>query len=546
MREYIKQLKPTRVEDVMAMIALYRPGPMDSIPDFIAAKHGHKKITYLDPRLSEWLEESYGIIVYQDQVLFIGVNLAGFSWGKVNKFRKALSKKKMDEVEAYKGDFIKGCVANNVKKEVAEELFTLIMPFGGYGFNKAHAASYAVVAFYTAYLKANYTPEFMAATMTTEAADAKKIANAIAECKRMDVEVHGPDVNKSSKGFTVEDGGVRFGLLAIKGIGESPIQEIVRARAEGGPFTSLGDFCTRVDPHSVGKGAIETLVKAGAFDSMLPNKRHVLLAGIERAMQYGKGERAAKDRGMVSLFGEISEKNTSFAFQLSENVPEIPRKQLLEWERELIGLYISKHPLSYLADVLKEKTKHTTIEITEEHDKQKTVIGGTIVEARRIPTKKGDTMCVLRLEDMYGSIGVTVFPKAYEQYQDLLVEGTVVIVRGEVQVRRDEPGILCNSLEVLNSADEEMNRKRYQVWLTLDRSGNDELSVSNDMLKVQDMYRYLQERPGRDHYEVLLTGDGWHLRLSPGDNTMHYTSELHNRLETLLGRGKVEAQVVDL
>src|SRR5256885_495443 len=210
MTEYIKQLKPTCVEDVMAMIALYRPGPMDSIPDFIDAKHGRKRIRYLDPRLEEWLAESYGVIVYQDQVLFTGVNLAGFSWGKVNKFRKALSKKKMDEVEGYKGDFIEGCVKNGVKRDIAEQLFTLILPFGGYGFNKAHAASYAVVAFYTAYLKGNYTAEFMAATMTTETADAKKIANAIAECKRMAVEVHRPDVSKSDKGFTVEEAGVRF------------------------------------------------------------------------------------------------------------------------------------------------------------------------------------------------------------------------------------------------------------------------------------------------------------------------------------------------
>ncbi|TMD66724.1 MAG: DNA polymerase III subunit alpha, partial [Chloroflexi bacterium] len=272
MTEYIKQLKPTCIEDIMAMIALYRPGPMDSIPDFIDAKHGRKRITYLDPRLEEWLAESYGVIVYQDQVLFIGVNLAGFSWGKVNKFRKALSKKKMDEVEGYKGDFIEGCVKHGVKREIAEQLFTLILPFGGYGFNKAHAASYAVVAFYTAYLKGNYTAEFMAATMTTEAADAKKIANAIAECKRMGVEVHGPDVNKSDKGFTVEDGGVRFGLLAIKGIGEGPISEIVRARMEGSAFKSLADFCTRVDPKFVGKGAIETLIKVGAMDSL--GKRH--------------------------------------------------------------------------------------------------------------------------------------------------------------------------------------------------------------------------------------------------------------------------------
>ena len=542
MREYIKQLKPTRVEDVMAMIALYRPGPMDSIPDFIAAKHGKKKITYLDPRLAEWLEESYGIIVYQDQVLFIAVNMASFSWGKVNKFRKALSKKMMNEVEGYKIDFIKGCVNNGMKKEDAEELFTLVLPFGGYGFNKAHAASYAVVAFYTAYLKANYTAEFMAATMTTEAADAKKIANAIAECKRMGVEILGPDVNKSDRGFTVENKGVRFGLLAIKGIGEGPIGEIARARNEGGPFKSLADFCTRVDPKFVGKGAIETLIKAGAMDSF--GKRHQLLPSIELAMKWGKSQRASQEHGLVSLFGEIEDTEGAFDFTLKVDVEEISRKDLLGWEKELIGVYISKHPLAYLSEVFSEHVTHNTAEVTEELDKHKVVIGGTITEARRITTKKGDTMCVVRLEDMYGSIGITVFPRAYEETAELWVEDTVVIVHGEVQVRRDEPGILCNRVERLKAVEEEMNRKRYQVWLTLQLSGNDELSVSNDIMKVQDVYRHLQERPGRDHYEIMVANGEWQIRLTPQDNTMQYSEELRNRLEKVLGPGMVEAMVV--
>ncbi|MBO0797003.1 MAG: DNA polymerase III subunit alpha, partial [Ktedonobacteraceae bacterium] len=467
MREYIKQLKPTCVEDVMAMIALYRPGPMDSIPEFIDCKHGRKKVHYLDPRLAEWLEESYGVIVYQDQVLQIAVNLAGFSWGKVNKFRKALSKKIMHEVESYRGDFIQGCVKNGMKEEVAEQLFTLVLPFGGYGFNKAHAASYAAVSFYTAYLKANYTAEFMAATMTAEAADAKKIANAIAECKRMGVAVYGPDVNKSDRGFTIEQGGVRFGLLAIKGIGDGPINEIVRAREANGPFTSLGDFCTRVDPKTVGKGALETLIKAGAMDALGEGKRHTLLEAVERAVQFGKSERLAKERGMVSLFGDILETDSSMQFTLNPNVPEISRKQLLEWEKDLIGVYISPHPLAYLSDLLKEQVTHTTAEITEELEQKKVKVklGGTIKEARRITTKKGDTMCVVQLEDMYGTIGVTIFPKLYEQTAEQWVEGTVVIVRGDVQVRRDEPGILCDDVSPLKAVEEEINRKRYQGWI---------------------------------------------------------------------------------
>ena len=528
----------------MAMIALYRPGPMDSIPDFIDAKHGRKKIRYLDPRLEEWLAESYGVIVYQDQVLFIGVNLAGFSWGKVNKFRKALSKKIMHEVESYKGDFIEGCVKNGVQRDVAEQLFTLILPFGGYGFNKAHAASYAVVAFYTAYLKANYTAEFMAATMTTEASDAKKIANAIAECKRMGVEVLGPDVNKSGRGFSVEDDGVRFGLLAIKGIGEGPIGEIVRARSEGGPFKSLADFCTRVDPRYVGKGAIETLIKAGAMDSLADGKRHQLLESVERAMQFGKNQRAAKERGMISLFGDMEEVENAFEFVLNPKAEEISRQQLLQWEKELIGIYISQHPLAYISDLLKDQVTHTTAEITEELDKRKVVLGGTIKEARRITTKKGDTMCVVQLEDMYGTIGVTVFPRLYEDTAELWVEDTVVIVRGEVQVRRDEPGILCNSVEQLHAAEEEMNRKRYLVWLTLHLSGSDERAVSDDVIRVQDIYRFIRERPGRDHYEILIANGEWQARLTPKDNTMCYSPELRDKLEGVLGKGMVEEQIV--
>lgn len=543
MREYIKQLKPTCVEDVMAMIALYRPGPMDSIPDFIDAKHKRKKVSYLDPRLEEWLNESYGVIVYQDQVLFIAVNLAGFSWGKANKFRKVLSKKIVHEVEGYRGDFVQGCIKNGVKAEAADELFTLIEPFGGYGFNKAHAASYAVVAFYTAYLKGNYTAEFMAATMTTEAADAKKIANAIAECKRMGVEVHGPDVSKSDRGFTVESGGVRFGLLAIKGIGEGPIGEIVRARSEGGPFKSLADFCTRVDPKFVGKGAIETLIKVGAMDSL--GARHQLLASVDTAMKWGKNQRISQEQGLMSLFGDMEEMESAFEFALKTDVDEISRKQLLAWEKELIGVYISKHPLAYLNDLFKDLVTHPIAEITEELDKQKVVLAGTVKEARRITTKKGDTMCVVQLEDAFGSINVTIFPRLYEETTDLWVEETVLIVRGEVQVRRDEAGILCNSVEKLKAVEEEMNRKKYHVWITVQLSGSDEKAVSDDMLRVYDVYNCIRDKPGRDLYDIWVCNGEWQVLLTPSNNTMHYTTEVHDKLEAVLGKGAIEATLVE-
>ena len=543
MREYIKQLRPTCIEDVTAMVALYRPGPMDSIPDFIDAKHGRKKVIYLDPRLKEWLEESYGVIVYQDQVLLIAVNLAGFSWGEVDKFRKAMGKKIKEEIEKYKDKFISGCIKNGVKPDVAEKLYELILPFGGYGFNKAHAASYAVVAYQTAYLKANYTAEFMAATLTTEAADAKKVANAVAECERMGVKVLGPDVNKSDIGFTVEEGKVRFGLLATKGIGEGPAREIVRTHNTGGPFKSLADLCTRVDPKQVTKGTLETLIKAGAMDSL--GKRHQLLEALGRAIDWGKSQRAAAERGLVSLFGEIEETESAFEFTLKPDAPEISRKQLLAWEKDLIGVYVSERPLEALNIVLKDRVKHNTAMITEELARQKVVLGGMITEARRIITKKGDDMCVVKLEDMYGSISVTVFPRVYEYTSTLWVEDTVVIVYGEVQMRNDEPTIICDRAELFQASEEELNRKEYRVHLTIHASGIDERSISNDIMRLQNAYNCIRHIPGRDHYDLLVVNGEWQVLLKPQDDTLHYTPEMHKKLEEELGTGSVAVEVVE-
>jgi DNA polymerase-3 subunit alpha len=247
---------------------------------------------------------------------------------------------------------------------------------------------------------------------------------------------------------------------------------------------------------------------------------------------------------MMSLFGDLEEVDNALEFKLNDNAEEISRKQLLNWEKELIGVYISKHPLAYLSDLFKDVVTHNISEITEELDKQKVVLGGTIKEARKITTKKGDTMCVVQLEDMFGTISVTVFPRTYEETADKWIEDSVVIVRGEIQVRRDEPNILCNSVSPLNAVEEEMNRKRYQLWLNIQLSGTDELAVSNDIMKIQDVQRHINERPGRDHYEILVSNGEWQVRLTPADNSMQYSPELHVQLESLLGAGSVEAMVV--
>lgn len=434
MREYITQLKPTCIEDITAMCALYRPGPMDSIPDFISAKHGRKQVEYLDPRLAEWLEESYGVIVYQDQVLLIAVHLAGFSWGKVNKFRKALGKKIMHEVEGYRGDFIEGCVNNGVAPDVAERLFELIQPFGGYGFNKAHAASYAVIAFYCAYLKANYPAEFMAALMTAEASKPDKIADALAECRRLGVEVLKPDINKSRKAFSVESGNVRFGLLAIKGIGDNPIDAILEARRAGGAFTDLADFCTRVSPAQAGKSAIETLIKVGAMDALTDGgkMRHTLLASIDPALRFGKGERAARNAGMQSLFGE---EESAIRFELVQGIAMTNRSQAAAWEKELLGVALS--------------------------------------------------------------------------------------TQLKMPVREVAPP-----------------RVHYLVWITIQRTDDD----AHDLERIRALSALLQEQPGEDTYELVLSAEEWSVRLAPDLPGIAYSAQLHAHLEQLLGRDAVRVQ----
>lgn len=251
---------------------------------------------------------------------------------------------------------------------------------------------------------------------------------------------------------------------------------------------------------------------------------------------------------MAHLFGGMEETVSAFEFTLRTDAQELSRKDMLNWEKELIGVYISKHPLAYLSDLLKEKVTHTTTEITEEHEKQKVALGGTIKEARRITTKKGDTMCVVQLEDMFGTIGVTVFPRVYEETAEQWVEGAVVVVRGEVQVRRDEPGIVCSGVEPLKAVEEELNRKEYQVWITLELSGESEKAVSNDKLRVMDLYRYIQERPGRDHYELVVVNGEWRVRLTPSDNTMLYSKDLHEKLLGVLnshGSGSIETVVLE-
>jgi len=534
MRQYIRELQPTCIDDLVAMVALYRPGPMDSIPDFIAAKHGRKKVVYLHPSLERYLKESYGVIVYQDQVLLIAVNLAGFTWGEVDRFRKALSKKKMDEVVQYRGKFVEGCVRNGIARDVADAIFTLIEPFGGYGFPKAHAASYAWVAYQTAYLKAHYTPEFMAATLTTEANDLKKVANIIAECGRMGVPVFRPDINASQEGFTVEQGGVRFGLLAIKNVGARPVQAILEARRQGGPFMSLVDLCARVDSRAVNRSALECLIKVGALDS-LGGTRAAMLDALERAIKLGQQQAKIREIGQGTLFGDTG--GVARDFRLPD-IPEKPLNERLMWEKELLGLYFSEHPMKRYEPFFKKRNCVMAGALNEDYAGQKVTLGGRIASIRRMQTKKGDTMAFVELEDTSGTVEVTVFPRIYEATSAVWAEDTVVLLTGKVEVREDTIKILCETAETFEVDGAELERRRHLVQIVLERTHNDIL----DLARADNLHNLVRRyRDGLDRYEIVVRNQRWEAVLTPAEDAIRYCPEFHSDAEQLLGPGTVHA-----
>jgi DNA polymerase III subunit alpha len=539
MRRYLAELKPTCVEDLTAMVALYRPGPMDSIPDFIAAKHGRKAITYLHPRLERYLKESYGVIVYQDQVLLIAVDLAGFTWLEVDSFRKAMGKKKIEEMAKYKEKFIQGCIKNGIDEKIAIQLYDLIEPFSGYGFNKAHACAYAWVAYQTAYLKANYTAEFMAATLTTEASDTKKVLAAVDECKRMGVTVLRPDVNKSDSGFRVEHRGddyaVRFGLLAIKNVGSKPIDELIAERKRNGEYADIADLCARVDNKAVTKSAIECLIKAGALDDM--GSRSRLLAGMERAINLGNQQRKMLQSGQGSLFGGF-ETHASLAFTLPD-AEEHPEQDLLRWEKELLGFYLSRHPLTHMEHVLRARVTTFIPALNDEWAGQAITLGGRIVDIRRIVTKRGATMAILQFEDLLGSIEITVFPRLYAEMAELIREEARIFVTGKIEVREDDVKLIADQIEEIVLGEEDLApKRRHHLRVRLLRTGNE----THDIMLAEDVMRTILRFSGADTFELhvpLLTGDGRFAIVTPQDNHVNFCPELQSALEQILGAGAV-------
>ncbi len=432
MRRYIAELKPTRIEDVIAMVALYRPGPMDWINDFIAGKHGRRSITYLHPKLEPILQETYGIACYQEQVMRMCRDLAGYTAGQADEMRKVIGKKVKEKIPFERKKFIEGCVASGLDEQLATKIWQFIEPFAGYGFPKAHAVCYGLLAYRTAWLKANYPLAFMAALLTSVKQNTDKLVEYLADSAQRKLPILPPDVNESGKDFTVVGRAIRFGLTAVKNVGEGAVNELIEKRSAG-PFSSLADICSRVDCRIVNRRVLESLIKAGALDA-LPGNRTEQLAGLDAALDYGQHGAQARALGQTSLFGTDGDGGLP--------PPSLPPREppssavRLAQEKEAIGVYISGHPLADKADELARRTSHPIASLRELPEDETVVIGGVITASRRVVTKAGGQMLVAKLEDLTGTIEVVVFPKWFPELSPLLLDEAIVVVRGKVKERR--------------------------------------------------------------------------------------------------------------
>ncbi len=445
MRRYIRELRPTSVYDLAAMVALYRPGPMDNIPAYIRRKHGQEPVTYLHPLLEPYLEKTYGIFVYQEDIMSAAMALGGFSGPEADTLGYAIRKKKSAVLRAQKEKFVTQAAERGVPPKTIDAVFTAFEPFERYGFNKAHATCYGLIAYQTAYLKANYTVEYMTAVLTAFRSNEEKVAAAVAECRRMAIDVLPPDVETSHLEFTVEGAAIRFGLLAVKNVGQGAIESIIAAREEGGPFRSLTDFCTRIDLRLCNRKVLEALIKVGALDSM--GHAAQLLLGLDDAI--GAAQATQRDRitGQTSLFdmtvadAEVFERPLPVA-------TEVPMRERLRWEKELLGLYLSEHPMGEVAEQVGRFVNAYSGDLKDESlDGQRIVVGGIVTGIRTVVTKRNDTMAIVTIEDLQGTIEVVVFPRLYETSRPTWRDGAILLIAGRVDHRGEEASVLADLVQ---------------------------------------------------------------------------------------------------
>ncbi len=558
MTKWLVELKPERIEDIMAMVALYRPGPMESIPDYIYMKENPDKVTYLDPRLEEILHKSHGVLVYQDDVMLIAIKLGGYSWLEADKLRKAMGKKIAEEMARQKIKLHEGFLAGGLSKQKAVQLWKLIEPFAQYGFNKAHACSYGMVAYQTAYMKANYPAEYMTALMTAESGDLEKIAFAVKECERMGIQVLPPDINESLKKFTyVDDNTIRFGLLVIKGLGDEVVQSIIGERKENGPFKDLADFAGRVAHRAFNKKSLDALIKAGALDAF--GERKQLIENIDRILMHNKTIQKEKETNQTSLFATMGNAQVN-KITLRDIVPATTQ-ELLAWEKELLGLYVSAHPYE---EVQKANAKHLTpissIETIEEGKFVK--VGGLMTYCKQILTKKGDPMAFCGIDDIKGQIELIVFPRTFKEYGDIIHEDGIYLISAKVNRREGEPvKLIANSFVKVQEGEEHGTAEMMEtgMWIPTDKSelaqrakeAEDEANFTPpdprlvikmrgkpDQEIIGQLRELLQSAPGTRRVAFSIESAGGS-RVVETDYTVEASVGLIAEIEGLLGKGSV-------
>ena len=453
MRRYLKQLRPTELEDIIVMVALYRPGPMELIPDYIAAKHGKKQITYLTPELEPILQKTYGIAIYQEQIMEIARKLGGFSYSEADVLRKAVGKKIAKLLHQQEEKMVKGMIKNGLKPAIAKKIWDYILPFARYGFNRSHAACYALIAYQTAYLKANYPAEFMASLLTSDHGNTDRIAIEVEECRQMGLEVLAPDINESFSTFTVVYGQqatassqtgnkLRFGLSAIKNLGENVIREIIQERKQNGAFSAVEDFLSRVKTKDLNKKSLEALIKSGCLDRL--GERNQLLYNIDKLLVFVKNINEEAESRQSSLFGMLATESVLPRLQL-DSIEVATDKQKLKWEKELLGLYVTSHPMHEFAKQLSGLVTPISDIVLEEVGQDKSfLVAGIITQVKRVITKSGEPMAFARIEDVTNGLEVLVFPKTLRENPSLWEEDTVLAMHCRRSDKEGEIKLICN------------------------------------------------------------------------------------------------------
>ncbi|MBT8365920.1 MAG: DNA polymerase III subunit alpha, partial [Deltaproteobacteria bacterium] len=480
MKDLLVRLRPEVFDDIIALVALYRPGPMESgmIDDYVARKHGKKVVEYLVPELEPILKETYGVIIYQEQVMKIAGELANYSMAEADDLRKAMGKKIPEIMADHRQRFVQGAKDNAIPGDRAQKLFDLIAKFGGYGFNKSHSAAYALIAYQTAYLKSHFPVEFMASLLTSEMHSIDGVVKFIAECRHHGIPILPPNINQSEMEFTVDGSQVRFGLVAVKNVGENAIESIVACRLAQ-PFESLFDFCERVDLKKVNKRVIESLIKCGAFDST-GAKRSQMMAALESALDYGQRVQRERNDPQMGLFDSGQNQPSINAPTLPE-IGEWEEKQLLTFEKESLGFYLAGHPLMRHEETLDKFTNANAISIKELRDGGVVRIGGLVQNSKIIKTRKGDMMAFVTIEDMHGAVETIVFASVFTQVRDLLVEDSPLLIQGQVQKDEQSLKILADTVIPIDKAEETWTASVH-LNLEIIRTDREMLTYLHDIL----------------------------------------------------------------